>query len=262
MTTFGYIPKKITRLIDDGALFVSNHSGGKDSQAMLIRLLAIVPEKQILIVHAHLPEVEWPGTIDHIKNNISDLPLIICRSVKTFFQMVNHRKMWPSPDKRQCTSDLKRGPIEREVRRYLEMHPEFRGKIVNCLGIRAEESARRSKNKSLKFSKRNSAAGREWWEWLPIFKMLKPKVFATITAAGQKPHWAYSEGMSRLSCCFCIMSNRSDLCIAAKLRPELLKRYIKLEHKIDHTFIQPVKGKRLFLADVIAAAQASKKTVQ
>lgn len=37
------IPNEITTLIGQGALFVSNHSGGKDSQAMLIELLKIVP---------------------------------------------------------------------------------------------------------------------------------------------------------------------------------------------------------------------------
>src|SRR5262249_46314776 len=43
----------------------------------------------------------------------------------------------------QCTSDLKRGPIEREVRRYADA----RGFaiIVNVLGLRAEESAGRAK---------------------------------------------------------------------------------------------------------------------
>lgn len=33
----------IQSLIDAGALFVSNHSGGKDSQAMLIKLLDVIP---------------------------------------------------------------------------------------------------------------------------------------------------------------------------------------------------------------------------
>lgn len=49
---------EIQRLIDSGALFVANHSGGKDSQAHLIRLLEVVPSEQLLVVHASLGAVE------------------------------------------------------------------------------------------------------------------------------------------------------------------------------------------------------------
>lgn len=55
------VPAQVRRLIDEGALFVVNHSGGKDSQAMLIRLHAVIPADQLLIVHADLPEVDWEG---------------------------------------------------------------------------------------------------------------------------------------------------------------------------------------------------------
>ncbi len=84
----------IDDLIRAGALFVANHSGGKDSQA----------------------QAEHAG-----------LPFVVAHAVKTFFDMVEHRfkvrpgpnsSCWPSASNRQCTSDLKRGPIEREVRRY------------------------------------------------------------------------------------------------------------------------------------------------
>ena len=36
--------------IQKGALFVINHSGGKDSQAMMIKLLEFVPKEQIVVV--------------------------------------------------------------------------------------------------------------------------------------------------------------------------------------------------------------------
>ena len=50
----------ISSLITAGALFVSNHSGGKDSQAMLINLLEVIPPKQLVVVHASLGAMEWP----------------------------------------------------------------------------------------------------------------------------------------------------------------------------------------------------------
>ena len=39
---------QIFQLIKAGALFVVNHSGGKDSQAMLIKVRELVPADQIL----------------------------------------------------------------------------------------------------------------------------------------------------------------------------------------------------------------------
>lgn len=119
---------------------------------------------------------------------------VYASSPKAFFQMVEHRKMFPSPANRQCTSDLKRGPIGREIRRYLKNHPEFGGLVVNCMGLRAEESASRAKCVTFKANAGNSKAGREWYDWLPIHDMTTIEVFASIKAAGQEAHWAYAAG--------------------------------------------------------------------
>lgn len=228
---------KARRLIDRGALCVVNHSAGKDSQAMTVILRAFVPARQLLVIHADLGKIEWPGNVEHIKATIGGLPLIVCRNENTtLLETVERRGMWPSPQFRQCTSDQKRGPIEREVRRHLQSHPEFGGLVVNCMGIRAEESVARSRQQPWRHNAGNSIAGREWYDWLPIFDLSKAEVFATIAGAGQEPHWAYAAGMSRLSCSFCIMANRQDLRTAAALRPELYRTYVELEKRIGHTF--------------------------
>lgn len=233
----------IQSLIDRGALFVINHSAGKDSQAMAVTLRRMIPARQLLVVHADLGAVEWPGNVEHIRATIGDLPLAICRNPnKTFLEMVERRGMWPSPGQRQCTSDLKRGPIERTIRHYLKAHPEFGGLIVNCMGIRAAESTARARQKSFRFNATNSKAGREWYDWLPIFQFSKDQVFATISSAGQKPHWAYEAGMSRLSCVFCIMASTADLRTAARLNPSLYRRYVALEKHIGHTMSMDGKG--------------------
>ena len=226
----------IQSLIDRGALFVINHSAGKDSQAMTIVLKRIIPADQLLVIHADLGRVEWAGVQDHIRNTIGDLPLIVCRNEnKTLLEMVERRGMWPSPGQRQCMSDLKRGPIEREIRRHLKANPKFSDLVVNCMGIRAQESPARAKKQQLRFNARNSVAGREWYDWLPIFDLSEAEVFQTIAEAGQEPHWAYGVGMSRLSCVFCIMANRQDLQTAARHNPELYREYVRLERRIGHT---------------------------
>lgn len=244
------IPSEVQNLIDGGALFVINHSGGKDSQAMTIELSNVVPRAQLLVIHADLPDVDWSGIREHIVATINGIELIVCRSRKTFFEMVEHRGMFPSPTLRQCTSDLKRNPIEREIRRYLASHPQYRGRVVNCMGIRADESASRAKAIAFKRNPKNSKAGRDWYDWLPIHDMATREVFATIARAGQSPHPAYAAGMTRLSCCFCIMASRADLRTAARLKPELYARYVATERRLGHTFLMPRAGQRETLEDV------------
>ena len=232
------VPAECREMIDCGALVAVSTSGGKDSQAMTILLSRIVPRDQLLAVHAPLGEVEWPGTIEHIQNTLPDgAPLILApvASGKSLLASIEERGRFPSPSIRWCTSSLKRGPIERELRRYLKTHPRFDGRLVNAIGMRAEESTARAAKTAWKHSDHNSRAGRSWFDWLPIFDLTEDQVFDVIRAAGQSPHPAYRMGMSRLSCVFCIMASRSVLRTATQLQPSLYRRYAKLERRIGHT---------------------------
>ena len=232
------VPPRCEEMIRAGALVAINSSGGKDSQAMTVLLSRIVPREQLLVVHAPLGEVEWPGTIEHIKSTLPHgVPLILARtsSGKSLLESIEERGRFPSPSVRWCTSSTKRGPIERELRRFLRSHPQFGGRLVNAMGMRAEESAARARKLPWKRSDRNSKAGRSWYDWLPIFDLTEDQVFDVIRAAGQSPHPAYGMGMSRLSCVFCIMASRADLRTAARLQPALYARYVRLEERIGHT---------------------------
>ena len=191
--------------------------------------------------------MEWPGTLAHIRATIGDTPLILARAKEDLLAMVRRRGFWPTPAIRNCTSGLKRGPIEREVRRYLKANPRFGGRVVSCVGLRADESPRRARRLPLTFSDRGSKAGRQWWDWLPIHHWTEARVFMEIAAAGERPHWVYGKGMTRCSCSFCIMATREDLRRAAQLRPRLAAEYIALEEEIGHT-LSPT---RAHLRDII-----------
>lgn len=230
------------RMIRDGALVVANHSGGKDSQAMLIKLLEFVPKNQLLVVHASLGEIEWPGALELAEKQAADagLPFIVARASKSMFDMVLRRyasrpevPSWPSSSSRQCTSDLKRDPIAREVRKYADANG-FKV-IVNCLGLRAQESPGRAAKKELTKNSRESNSKRDWYEWLPIQAMLVEEVFAVIRGAGQEPHYAYALGNERLSCVFCIMASKNDMRIGAKCNPGLLDEYDAMEKRTGYT---------------------------
>ena len=232
------MPPRCRDMIHRGALVAVSHSGGKDSQCMTILLSRIVPPERFVFVHAPLGEVEWPGTIEHIEHTIPrGAPLILAHTAsgKSLLERIEERGRFPSAGIRFCTSDLKRGPIERELHRYLNAHPHFSGRIVSAMGMRASESPARAKREPWRRNDRNSRAGREWFDWLPIHGLNTADVFGVIADAGQSPHWAYAAGMSRLSCSFCILASRADLTTAAELRPELYRRYARLEQRIGHT---------------------------
>ena len=71
-----HVPSECREMIRAGALVAVNHSGAKDSQAMA--------------VHAPLGEVEWPGTVGHIRATLpAGVPLILAplTSGKTLLHM-------------------------------------------------------------------------------------------------------------------------------------------------------------------------------
>lgn len=248
------IPVEVQNLINRGALFICNDSAGKDSQAMKILLKNIIPKGQLVIVHANLPEVEWEGNLDHIKKYSDNHPVVEVQANKTFFEMVENRfknrpevPSWPSAATRQCTSDLKRGPIQKFINNY-SLKNGYK-EVVNCIGLRAQESPGRAKKIPFQFKKINSCKHRQQYEWLPIHDWLIDRVWSTIENAGEKRHYAYDLGMSRLSCKYCIMSNDHDLKIAYQSDPELGNRYIAFEEFTGYT----MSMSRISLKNTLAA---------
>jgi 3'-phosphoadenosine 5'-phosphosulfate sulfotransferase (PAPS reductase)/FAD synthetase len=224
------------------ALYVVNHSGGKDSQAMLIELAKVVPLSQMVVVHASLGEMEWEGAKELAESQAEALgiPFIVATAKKTLLEMVERRfetrpgvPSWPSASTRQCTSDLKRGPIQREVRRFA--YANGYKVIINCMGLRAAESSSRAKRLEFRDNPTVSTSKLTWYEWLPIHKLSSAEVFKVIENAGQTPHWAYAEGNDRLSCVFCIMANKDDLKNGRRHRPELFEKYVAMEKRTGYT---------------------------
>lgn len=227
-------------MIEAGALVFASHSGGKDSQAMLAELRTQVPAEQLVIVHANLGEVEWPGVIDHIRANIDGDQLHIVRAGKTLLEMVERRHEsrpdvppWPSAKHRQCTSDLKRGPIYKFIRQTMKARGATLA--INAMGLRAEESSARAKKQPWTHNAALSKAGRTVYDWLPIHDWPTARVFERIAEAGQQPFHAYESGNERLSCMFCILGCTGDLRNAARHAPELARKYIELERRTGYS---------------------------
>ncbi len=228
---------------------VINSSAGKDSQAMLDYLVELadgagVDRARLVVVHADLGRVEWQGTKDLAAEQAAHYGLrfeVVKRSQGDLLDHVQARGKWPSPKNRYCTSDHKRGQVGR-LHTMLDGETRAAGvtdrpaRILNCMGMRADESTARSKLQAFSNDKRNTNGRRTVDVWLPIHTWDAERVWERIRASGVRHHTAYDLGMPRLSCCFCIFAPRAALLLAGKHNPELLAEHVRIEKAIDHKF--------------------------
>lgn len=226
---------------------VINSSAGKDSQAMLDFVVeqcdqAGIPRSQSVVAHADLGRVEWPGTRELAEEQARHYGLsfhAIQRPQGDLLAHIEKRGMFPSPAARYCTSDHKRAQVQKLLTRLTSETLQHSGppvRILNCMGLRAEESPARAKKPPFVRDARSSNRKRLVDTWLPIHGWSVRKVWERIRASGVRHHPAYDLGMPRLSCCFCIFSPRSALLLAGKHNRELLAEYVAVERRIGHAF--------------------------
>ena len=150
------VPAQCRDLIERGALVAVNSSGGKDSQCMTILLSRIVPLEQLLIVHAPLGEVEWPGTVNFIESTIpAGVPFILApiASGKSLLETVEQRGRWPSPKARYCTAGhygeltigIARAPARFARRPHAALLDALEERFPGCDGRQDERNARRDR---------------------------------------------------------------------------------------------------------------------
>lgn len=252
-----------------------NSSAGKDSQTMLRLVAGLAAEQGVLgrltVVHADLGRVEWSGTKDLARRQAEHYGLrfeVVARPQGDLLDHVvaRHKTLrakgdtttpaWPSSAARWCTSDHKRGQVRkvmtqlaREAKKDLGLNRPVR--ILNCMGLRAEESPARAKKEAFRYDDSASGKGtvRQVWEWLPILDWTEVEVWADIHTSGVPYHPAYDAGMPRLSCCFCVLASQHALVRAAQLNPELAEEYRAVEVEVGHRFTMA-----LSIAEIIERA--------
>jgi len=204
-----------------------NHSGGKDSQAMLAKLIRMGLKEKLVIVHADLGEMEWEPMHDWIVENSFGVPVHVVKGDLDFFELCRKYKRLPSGLARFCTSDLKTAPCEKFMREYCEA----RGitKAISTLGLRAEESKARAKKGEFIHKTKLLTV------WNPILNYLVADVKEEISQAGQQLHWVYSKGYTRLSCVMCVFARVGEHKQMAKDKPELFQKMAKLERELGKT---------------------------
>lgn len=157
----------LVALYGEDVAFVINFSGGKDSMRMLGLVRGRFPKHPMYVVMADtgFEHVKPISAEDWSRRRAADygLPLAVVRNPnKTYLEMVERRRMFPSASMRTCTSDLKRSPVDKFIRALPHKV------IVSCMGLRADESPARSKQVPWKLNTTLSVAGRTVFTWLPI----------------------------------------------------------------------------------------------
>lgn len=246
---------------------VLNSSGGKDSQTMLAHVCdqareKKIPTQRLVIAHAELEE-EWPGTKELAAEQARHYGLrfeVVRREQGGLLEHVRGRRRtldaggrtdapaWMAPGiARFCTSDHKRGPIRTLFTRLVEETRKGRGlnprgrkgepvRILNCLGMRADESSCRAKLLPFSVCEDETNGRKQVWDWLPIHEWSVEQVWADIHRRGVPHHWAYDIGMSRLSCCFCIYAPYEALLLSGHYNTALLRKYVEVEREVRSTF--------------------------
>jgi len=261
------LPAPIAAALDEGAALAISISGGKDSQAMALALVALHRERgwtgDLFCITADLGSIEWPETAAHVQK-IADLcgvPLVtVARKRGSMVERWVQRgettqakdgqgRPWSDANNRFCTSELKRDPIDTYLRRYQH--------VVCAVGIRAQESDGRDKQPTHLVRKRIVTRTRRAWTWHPIHAWtlldvlrqcghtwadLRDRQLAYQSGkteqalAGWSLHPAYVYGNERLSCQFCVLGSLNDLQNGAKHNPAMLEELIAIEDRFGFTF--------------------------
>lgn len=230
-------------------------SAGKDSLAMLWYVAILAHERGVLdrvvAIHADMGVCDWPGTAELAQEQAEHIGvrfMVVSRPQGDLLEHIEKLGKWPSPTQRFCTSDHKRGQLlvgmtqlANEVRDSLPEGARKRPiRILNCVGLRAEESPGRGKLSAFKPGARGSSDRKVIDMWLPIHKWTTKQVWQANEASGAPTHPAYEYGLPRASCVFCIYAPEPALLVSGMMNRELLAKFVKLEKKLGSKFTKKI----------------------
>lgn len=223
--------KMAIRLDPENGFYLA-FSGGKDSQALYhIAQMAGVKFK----AHMNLTSVDPPEVIRFVKKQYPDVELI--KPKMSIYDMALKKHILPTRTLRWCCAEFK------------EMSGA--GKVT-LIGIRKEESARRSKREEVSTNikgKRTEETFDQWSEHQekmvtcvggkdkilvsPIIHWAERDVWEFLNDVVKVPHCKlYDEGYTRIGCILCPMSNRKSKLRDIERFPHAKRRWIQTIEKL------------------------------
>ena len=215
-------------------------SGGKDSTALALHLKELGVAFTPVFIDTGW---EHPTTYEYIDTVLTPLlgNIVRLRNEKLFDpssqfnggmeQMIHHHKMFPSGAVKFCTSELKVVPIQNY---YAQERVRLGAKPVNCVGIRAEESAKRSTMDEIEEQDEATV-------WRPLISWTEANVVAIHHRHNVTPNPLYLKGASRVGCYPCIYARKHEIAHMGLTDPARIDHLADLEQRI--TTIREAEGK-------------------
>ena len=255
--------------LNDRPLYASI-SGGKDSTAMGLFLQS----KGIKFTPVFL-DTGWehPSTYEYINEVLVPLfgEFTTLRNEKFFKedsewkggmeQLVKNRRAFPNGFMKFCTHELKVNPIRSF---YVNVFLKTGKKPINCVGIRAEESRKRSN-----YTEREEQD--EASVWRPLIRFTEQEVIDLHHQFQVPPNPLYVKGYSRVGCYPCIFARKHEIRHMSYADPERVNYIADLEKRTTNlrddeqvaTFFKSrVKSKKYMTMEEIQEWSRNKKGKQ
>ena len=209
---------------------IVNFSGGKDSTVAILKVLEAYPKERVVLCFQDTGAeyLETEPIVEKVAR-LFELPLVILRNDRNFWDLVKRWHIFPAPHCRYCTQYLKFKPLFKWLKENKEMLGQ---RIILVSGIRGEESLSRSKLPEWDIP-RETLDGLEIIKWYPCLQLKEQEVFEIIRAEGLplNPCYKFSK---RCSCWACIFQRKEAVRTYAEMHPDLYEQACSVEDMIKH----------------------------
>jgi 3'-phosphoadenosine 5'-phosphosulfate sulfotransferase (PAPS reductase)/FAD synthetase len=212
---------------DPAKTYVVSISGGKDSTALWLHLKYDLKLPNIVPVFA---DTQWEHDLtyeylDYLEGKLGKLHRV--KADLGFVDLAKKKKRFPSTKARFCTTELKLRPVKKWVNESIAsgLLPED---FIMVVGVRAEESPSRAKLPEY-------AAIDDFYgvpQWRPIIRWTWKQVFMKHAEHGIDVNPLYKQGMGRVGCMPCIMSNKGELRHIAERFPDVFDKVGAAEREV------------------------------
>lgn len=209
---------------------IASVSGGKDSSALALSLREADVPFRMVFADTGWEAPETYAHLDTLRRLIG--PIDVVKPKRDMRDSIKHRAGFPARMQRWCTQELKIMPL----RAYHDEHEDRTGRETVCaMGVRAEESASRSKMAVFDDEPARDSEGERGWGgyvWRPILDWTVADVIEIHRRHGVPMNPLYHAGFDRVGCYPCIFSRKEEIRLLAMRSPERIDEIDGMERAV------------------------------